>query len=78
MIKLYYDIDGKIATIKPKPKKPLKKSAHYRTIMNHRIRKFEENLEEKLPNEFKGAIYNYNHLNNGEYGNIDGNEYNFY
>ncbi len=71
----YYDIDGHLVVPK---KKPIKKKIAYKTIINRKMKAYIIELEQKLPNEFKGSISNYNHLNAGGYGNIDENEYNFY
>jgi len=75
MKSVYYDIDGHL--IVPKKKTP-KRKLPYKTIINRKMKQYVIELEQKLPNEFKGCISNYNHLNAGGYGNIDENEYNFF
>ena len=75
MKSVYYDIDGHLVV--PKKKTPKRKTP-YRTIINRKMKQYVIELEQKLPNEFKGSIRNYNHLNAGGYGNIDENEYNFF
>lgn len=71
----YYDIDGCLVVPKGKPQK---RKISYKTIINRKMKSYIIELELKLPNEFKGSINNYNHLNSGGYGNIDENEYNFF
>ena len=47
------------------------------TYHNYQIRKLNEELEIKLPNEFKGSIYKYNSRNSAEFGLVDDNDYSF-
>ena len=55
-----------------------KKKVSHSTLLNMQTRKLNEDLEMKLPNEFKGCISNYNHRSISDYGwGSDENSYNY-
>lgn len=46
--------------IVPKRKKPKRKVA-YRTILNCKMKRYDEEIVRKLPNEFRSSFMGYNH-----------------
>ena len=55
-----------------------KKKIEFYTLLNLQTKKLNEELEMKLPNEFKGCISNYNHKSaNGSDWHFDENNYNY-
>lgn len=65
-----------IPPVKRNPK-PLDKT-HKQTIYNIMVRDYEDSLIEKMPNEFKNSLRDYNHRNQGEFKGIDTNSYDIY
>ena len=57
---------------------PVKKKIEFHTLLNLQIRKLNEELEMKLPNEFKGCISKYNHKSATDpEWHFDENNYNY-
>lgn len=65
-----------IPKIKRNPR-PLDKT-HKQTLYNLKVRDYEDSLIDKMPNEFKNSLRDYNHRNEGEFGGIDMNSYDIY
>jgi hypothetical protein len=47
--------------IVPKKKKKPKRNVAYQTILNCRLKRYDEELVRKLPNEFRSSFMGYNH-----------------
>lgn len=63
-----HDIEGNL--IRQKKQRPKKKKG---SVWKEKL--ITESLENKLPNEFKGSIINYNHYSCGGPGQLDDNQY---
>jgi len=49
-----------------------------KTLLNFKVRKFNQLLMNKLPNEFRHMLKGYNHRNNSSVFHIDTNNYNHF